>query len=200
MPGDFITDLVSAAPVVGPLVSGGMNMLGGLMQQSGQNASVKQQEDFQSMMSSSAYQRSVEDMKQANLNPALMYGSGGPESTPSGASVTPPNVLGDVSSGVLGTLSANKQMDVQSADIALKHLQALTSSADLQEHQAMSDFIKSLRPAMRSLESFLDTSAKGIGSLGKVVEQGVNSAFDLGGDIVSDFSEWGARHHLFGDR
>lgn len=174
--------------VAGPLVSGGLNLAGGLMQLGGQQQSVQQQEQFQSMMSSSAYQRAVADMKDAGLNPALMYGSGGPESTPSGASVTPPNVLGDVGNAVTGTAGADETQRVQSAEIALKHLEALTNTAKLPLFQAEGDFVKSLTPAMHSLEKFLSTSASGINSLGKVTDQGVNSAFNLLGEGVSGFS------------
>lgn len=40
--------------------------------------------EWQENMSNTAYQRAVNDMTQAGLNPALMYGSGSPASTPTG--------------------------------------------------------------------------------------------------------------------
>ena len=41
--------------------------------------------DYQTEMSNTAYQRSVNDMKLAGINPALMYGSGSAATTPSGS-------------------------------------------------------------------------------------------------------------------
>ncbi len=41
--------------------------------------------DWQEQMSNTAYQRGVKDMQAAGLNPALMYGSAGPATTPSGS-------------------------------------------------------------------------------------------------------------------
>lgn len=44
--------------------------------------------DYQTLMSNTAYQRAVEDMSKAGLNPYLAYTSGG-STTPSGATATP---------------------------------------------------------------------------------------------------------------
>lgn len=52
-----------------------------------------QNRDFQRFMSDTAYQRSVKDMRKAGLNPALMFGSAGPSSTPAGASADMKNSL-----------------------------------------------------------------------------------------------------------
>ena len=47
------------------------------------------QNDYQTQMANTQYQRGVEDMKSAGLNPALMYGQGAsPAPSPSGAGAT----------------------------------------------------------------------------------------------------------------
>lgn len=76
-------------------LTGGMSLLGGLfaqdktderMQETNRfNAEQAQKQmDFQERMSNSAYQRTMQDMRAAGLNPILAYSKGG-ASTPSGA-------------------------------------------------------------------------------------------------------------------
>ena len=53
------------------------------------SAEAQKQRDFEAEMSNTAYQRAMQDMKSAGLNPALMYAKGGMSaSTPSGASAS----------------------------------------------------------------------------------------------------------------
>lgn len=49
------------------------------------SAQASMNRDFQQQMSNTAFQRSSEDMQAAGLNPMLMFGSGGPASTPGGS-------------------------------------------------------------------------------------------------------------------
>ena len=60
--------------------------------------------DFQREMSSTSYQRAVEDLKQAGLSPMLAYHQGG-ASTPSGAMGTSPVATSSENVGVSATQS-----------------------------------------------------------------------------------------------
>lgn len=85
-----------------PAVATGLGLAAGWMGQSSANAAnrreAKLNREFQRNMSNTAYTRATKDMRRVGLNPALMYGSGGPASSPSGSvaasqeSVTAPGV------------------------------------------------------------------------------------------------------------
>lgn len=70
--------------IAGALISGGLGFLGGERRNSAQTAAADAQMEFQREMSNTAYQRSMEDMRKAGLNPILAYQRGG-ASTPAGA-------------------------------------------------------------------------------------------------------------------
>lgn len=93
-------------PVIGGLISGAMGLFGSVksadtsaqntqaniaMQRETNMLNVQEAQknrDFQEQMSSTAYQRSSQDMQAAGLNPAMMFGSGSAASTPGGAVAT----------------------------------------------------------------------------------------------------------------
>ena len=119
--GEFARDFAA------PVAIGALNYAG----QAGANRMnlqiAREQMAFQERMSGSAYQRAVEDMKLAGLNPMLAYSMGG-ASTPQGARAQMMNALG-------AAVSSAMQARRLSADLKLMHEQRVTQ----QKTQALLD-------------------------------------------------------------
>lgn len=142
--------------IIGGALSLGGSIIGGIMGEESQDSanqataeSAREQMAFQERMSNTGYQRAVDDMKKAGLNPMLAY-SQGPASTPSGSSyVAQPSWSGEslrsVTQGpaqmmqVVGNLSQIKNVDADTsnklamqrnidADTLLKLAQQVTES------------------------------------------------------------------------
>jgi hypothetical protein len=81
---------------------------------------------FQERMSNSSYQRAVEDMRKAGINPLLAYKMGG-ASSPSGATYQPQNIGAGASSAYVQSQQA-KQINAQT--------RASNAQADIAEQDA----------------------------------------------------------------
>jgi len=123
---------------VGALGSAASGYLGFRGQQSANasNAQMAQQQmDFQERMSSSSYQRGVQDLRAAGLNPMLAYSQGG-ASSPGGSTAQMGNEIGAGMSSALGAVQAltsienvNSQTDFTRAQTA----NALATAEKIQE-------------------------------------------------------------------
>lgn len=104
------------------LLGGGLGLAGGLLQQGFSARQAQRQMDFQREMSSTVYQRGVEDMRKAGINPILAAGN---VSTPgaSGAMAEGVNVGGSALSG----MASAAEIARTNADTALRHSQAFAA-------------------------------------------------------------------------
>lgn len=75
------------------IISGGMSLVGGMGAMGGSMSSSGDAQDFAEDMAKKKYRWAVKDMKAAGLNPALMFGSGGPTGGAGMPTMTFPNVL-----------------------------------------------------------------------------------------------------------
>jgi len=145
----FGADDALIGAVAGPII-GGMFGMYGQNQANAANAAqsdknvasqkdmMREQMAFQDRMSSSAYQRSTEDMRKAGLNPMLAFSQGG-ASTPSGSSgsgaqATMGNEMSAMGSGISSAVSSAMDLKRVSNDT-----KATQSNVDLNEQKSRTE-------------------------------------------------------------
>uniref|UniRef100_UPI0040480B8A hypothetical protein n=1 Tax=Shewanella sp. TaxID=50422 RepID=UPI0040480B8A len=115
---------LAAATVAAPIV-------GGLLRNRSAKQQASQQMAFQERMSNTAYQRGMEDMRKAGLNPILAGKLGG-ASSPSGASAPIENIFGQVPQSI----SSAAQMQQTQSNVALQDTQMSINVQQVQNLKA----------------------------------------------------------------
>ena len=98
-------------------IMGGASLLGGMMQNKAAKSAAARQMAFQKDMSNTSYQRGMEDMKKAGLNP-ILAGKFGGASTPSGSTYQPQNVATNAVNQYLQTKQNEANVELTNANTA----------------------------------------------------------------------------------
>lgn len=112
------------------LLSGGLDLLGGVMSNNANSSEASANRAFQADQTGTAYQRAVADLKAAGLNPMLAYTQGG-ASSGGGAQATMQNAVGSaVHTGLSAKMNNAQVENLKSQNDAIKAqtLQSLTQS------------------------------------------------------------------------
>lgn len=114
-----------ADPATLMLMAAGLDVIGGERANISQTASAREQMQFQERMSSTAYKRAMQDMREAGLNP-MLAAKVGAASTPAGAMPQIRNVLGEA----VGRMSSAAQAARAPAEIEKIQQEVLKVAAE----------------------------------------------------------------------
>lgn len=130
--------LCSWGSIIGAGISAIGSLIGGSQANSANAEQAQLNRDFQEEMSSTAYQRSMADMRAAGLNPILAYQKGG-ASTPGGSMATMQDVIGPAVDRAMTGVSTAMQYKRNEAEIEKINADTEVAKAQAANVQAQTD-------------------------------------------------------------
>lgn len=115
-------------------IAGGAALTGGLMSNQGSAKEAGKNRSFQEEMSNTSYQRGIQDMKAAGINPMLSAKVGG-ASTPTGAQAQVNDVLGPAANSAISAYNVKSNQDLAKQTVAAE-IESKTASAQQARTQA----------------------------------------------------------------
>lgn len=116
--------------IIGAAIAGGASYFGQRSANKANREEARTNRAFQERMSNTQWQRGVEDMRAAGINPALAY-SQGPASSPGGSlSAKQESSIGAGASSAVSAAQASKSIQLMDAQIAKVEGEAMTSQAE----------------------------------------------------------------------
>lgn len=149
------------------------------------SAEAKINRDWQTEMSNTAYQRQVEDMKKAGLNPAAVDGNGA--STPSGAipTASAAAAAGSGNGGILGLIASLGRAAIAGAVAKKLQINANRASGSSAAVNAISKETSSAMDAARRSEYLYQMSRRAANERA-ILEKGLGGNYDQAGISAED--------------
>ena len=162
------------------LIGAGTNFIGGLLTNKTNSAAASKQMAFQERMSDTAHQREVTDLTAAGLNPILSAGGSG-SSTPSGASYTASNPVGDAINSAIALKTMKAQLDKVHAE---------TNAVKANTANVVADTVlKNL--TIPSAKQAMEVNTSAVGKAGAYVRNAFDTVSSAAGAATS-VTPWGA--------
>jgi hypothetical protein len=140
-------------------IMGGASLLGGMMQNKAAKNAAARQMAFQEDMSNTSYQRGMEDMKKAGLNP-ILAGKFGGASTPSGSTYQPQNVATNAVNQYLQTKQNEANVELTNANTG--KVQAETKVINDTNNSLLGRNVEYVKDQFEKVGQFLqETTAEG---------------------------------------
>lgn len=183
--------------LVGGIGGSLVSTVGGLLGNRASQKSANKQMDVQQMMSSTAHQREVEDLRKAGLNPILSATGGSGASTPSGAMGQMKNPFEGAGEGLQSTAARLQKDPLIRAEVAKAEaekdltVQKKAESEALESSYKWDSFLKdTLEKVQRNEIAVKHWQARNL-EKDYYKHETVGKAFELGGKAIDKYKDMG---------